>query len=667
MSNNKANDNYRFSIITTPGLTSGVIAKQPILFKILLSITTFVLSSISGGLSGLAGVTIALNIIIPSPNVNLIIDRVPFLCATLVTLIWINVTLKRGLIQGLYITFCFFIVFIFMFLIYGLWVLKLDIFGDLLLIIFVATLVLISLSIISFFSGSYSICLFYYLFNFGIKSKIFLLFLIILSSAISTHLFVISGFVYNRSLENIPPLLEKQITWSTVWGGFLFSVNIGIFALLATNCCEPLNSHFRFLRDWALALASWGGTSFYNLDLSNVNFKNAKLANTDLRARKLYRTCFQGVKGLERARVDSRYLDLENPKVQKLLTQGFSEDKDFSQVNLRGAYLQNTQMRRFNFTDTELTGADLQGADLRGSILVRTQVIGVNFTGANLTGICIEDWSVNSQTCFTNVECDYVYRKLDETGELTDRFPANRNFEPREFESLYQQVENTIQLIFNEGENWQAILFNSLKKLQIEDEELGLQFQGIEKRGDYWVIKVTYDESFSKVRVEERINSAVQDIRHRLADKERELNWLQRQYENILGIASNQAEALKGFSKQPFGNNFVITGSTITNLVGTGNIDYNEASNKIRSIVANGSDPTQVATDIQHLLEQFQGQGIATTPEKQAELIQQLILTEAQNNRDFQQLFVQQGQQIIDALPEGAIATAIKNAIAQLR
>lgn len=140
--------------------------------------------------------------------------------------------------------------------------------------------------------------------------------------------------------------------------------------------------------------------------MSNINFTNSELANTDFRAIKLYRTCLKHVRGLDRARIDNQYLDLSNSQVQKLLIDGSSEDTDFSRINLQGAYLRDADIRHFKFIETNLNKADLQGADLGGSILVRAQVTGVDFTGANLTGICIEDLSVNTKTCFTRVECD---------------------------------------------------------------------------------------------------------------------------------------------------------------------------------------------------------------------------------------------------------------------
>ncbi|OUL35721.1 hypothetical protein BV372_09965 [Nostoc sp. T09] len=464
-------------------------------------------------------------------------------------------------------------------------------------------------------------------------------------------------------LKDILPTLtdieQLTLTRIAIFGGILLTLILTLSSWWVNYYQDVPWRYPDLLRSWTLAIGSWRATSFQNLDLSGVNFRGAKLANTDLRARKLYRTCFQGVTGLERARVDSRYLDLENPRVQKLLTHGYSEAKDLSQLNLRGAYLQNADLRQLDFTDTDLTGADLQNADLRGSILVRTQVIGVDFTGANLTGICIQDWSVNSQTNFTNVECEYIYRKLDDKGEPSDRYPlAGQNFEPREFESLYQEVGNVVELVFKEGVNWRAFAF-TLQKLQIEDDGLGLELKGIEKRGDLWVVKVTHNENAPKEIVEQRLNGVYPEMLNLLASKEQQIN-------KLLGIAADQAEALKGYSKQPFGNSFFISGSTITNLAGSGQIDYDEAAGQVRSIVANGGNLDAVNTKAQNLLNQLQGQSVATTSNQQVELIQQVILAEANKDPFFKQFLLQQGQQVTSAMPESVMTTAMQAAISQL-
>ncbi|NEP11794.1 MAG: pentapeptide repeat-containing protein [Symploca sp. SIO2C1] len=327
------------------------------------------------------------------------------------------------------------------------------------------------------------------------------------------------------------------------------------------------------LRTLVLTVGSWRGTSFHNLDLSGVSFKRAKLANSNLQAKKFYRTCFQKATGLERARVDSQYLDLENLKVQKLLTDASSQDQDFRGLNLRGAYLQGADMRSFDLTDANLTGADFKGADLSESILIRTQLAGADFqrvdlsnnilidanlteadlrqanlrdctlvraqvaradfSGAIMTGICIEDWSVSSKTCFRGVRCDYIYRRYQDQ-QPTDKYPVDRNFEQGEFESLYQEVGNVAELIFKEGVNWRAFAF-TLQKLQLEDEGLGLQLKGIEKRGDLWVVKVTHNEHIPTAQVEQQLKANYENLQRQLANKEQQINQL-------LGIVSKQTE-----------------------------------------------------------------------------------------------------------------------------
>ncbi len=519
-----------------------------------------------------------------------------------------------------------------------------------------------SISIISFFITRFAIALTDVLFRHHrlIKSMgTIIIFLAVITGSILVSLIVIFTEQQNTESEFRDILLNSaQARIVLIFGSLVYTLGLAFSSWLANRIRGVPWNHPDWLRSLVLAAGCWGGTSFHNLDLSGVNLRGARLANSDLRARKLYRTCFQEVTGLERARVDSRYLDLENPQVQRLLTHCYSDNKDFRQLNLRGTYLRNADMRRFNLTDTDLTGADLQGADLRGAIMIHTQVIDVNFTHAKLTGICNKDWSVNSQTDFTEVECDYIYRELDEQGEPTDRFPANRNFEPREFESLYQEVGNVVELIFKEGENWQAALF-SLKKLQLEDESLELELKGIERRGDLWIVKVTHNENYPKQEVEQRLYASYEEMKHQLATKEQQVNQL-------LGIVEDQAKALKGYSQQAFGNSFFILGSTITNLAGSGQIDYDEAADQVRSIVANGGDSAKAMTFTQTLLSQLQGKSVATTSEQQTELIEQVIIAEAQKDPFFKQFLLQQGQQITTTMPENVITSAIQNAIAQL-
>lgn len=492
-----------------------------------------------------------------------------------------------------------------------------------------------------------------------------------------------------------------------------------LILLLSLDFAESRNikSDLDFLRLWAIIYNTLGSTSFRDLDLSGVDFTGANVANTDFRAAKFYRTCLKYLKGLDRARVDNRYFDLDQPEVQMLLTQGFCYEKDFVGVNLQGAYLHGaSDMRDFNLTDARLNGADLQKADLRGStllrtqlpeadlrgadlrrtnftdanltaasireadlrncILVRAQVARADFSRADLTGICIEDWSVSSKTNFTDVRCDYVFRQYED-GQPTHRYPSDRNFEPGEFAALFQQPENELELIFKGDFSYSALSL-AFDKLKTEKPELYLELKGIEQRSNLWVVLVTSNNPTVEAELEQQFSTVYQiatnsdsvettikdsiyrdyeDIKQRLAES-------QQQARQFAGIAESQAETLKNLSKQALGTNFYIEGSNITNLTGQGQIEYTEAAGQIRSLVTRGGTEAQISQGSQQVLSQLQD--VATTLPLQTDLIQQILLKEAQRDPAFRRFLLQQQQQILTDLPPGAIASAIQRAISQL-
>ena len=422
---------------------------------------------------------------------------------------------------------------------------------------------------------------------------------------------------------------------------------------------------FYFIRNWAIAIASWSSPSFYGQDLSGLNFTGAKIANVDFRAKKLHRTCLKAVQGLDRARVDNQYFDLDNPQVQSLLTQGSSENNQFSRVNLRGAYLRDADMRHFNLIETNLEGADLSNADLRESILLRAVLTDADLSRADLTGVCIKDWSINQQTQLTGVACDYIYRNY-ENGRASDRYPAGRDFAPGEFELLYGQVTNAVELIFQDYVDWRALSF-TFEKFQIEDDGLGLELKGVEQRGDYWVVKVTHREGVSKKQVEQQVQSTYDDLRALMEAKDRQINQLLGIVDHQTQAMNQQAQALTNFSQQPFGNSFLITGSTITNLAGSGQIEYQEAASSLRQLMTPANDePAHQSATLQRLIAQMSEQNVATTDEAQKDLIQQILLSEAERDPQFRLLLLQQGEQIIQGLPRADIAIAFQAAIAQL-
>lgn len=457
------------------------------------------------------------------------------------------------------------------------------------------------------------------------------------------------------------PIISYYTPFTRLLFGSLVGCSILKLSFDAVGKEGETNHNFVFLNMWATTLSSQKGTSFCNLDLSSIDFSGARLTHTDLRAKKLYRTCFQGAEGLSKARTDSRCFDFDSLKVQELITTRSSEDRNFIGINLQGTYLKNSDMRQFDLSRANLDGADLSDADLRESVLVGAVLTSADLSRADLTGACIRDWSLNSQTCLTGIECDYIYRDF-ENARPADRYPSDRNFKPGEFESLYQKVINSVELIFQDQVDWTALSF-AFEKFQIEDDGMGLELKGVEQRGDYWIVKVTHGEGVSKQRVEQQVQSTYEDLRVLMEAKDQQIHQLLGIVDGQTKAMGQQAEALTNFSKHPFGNSFFISGSTITNLAGSGQIEYQEAASIVRQLVTPVDDQ---ASTLRRLIAQLSDQNIATTGEAQKALIQQVLLSEAERDPRFKQLLLQQGQQIIESLPNQEIAIAFQAAIAQL-
>ncbi|NEO56379.1 MAG: pentapeptide repeat-containing protein [Okeania sp. SIO3B5] len=131
-------------------------------------------------------------------------------------------------------------------------------------------------------------------------------------------------------------------------------------------------------------------------------------------------------------------------------------------VNLKDTNLANSNLSGANLTGANLSGANLSGANLTGANLLLVQAIETNFKEANLTGACIEDWHINFHTSFENVKCDYIFlRTIGNKKEkfiFKERRPLKENtyFEPGDFEKLIRKSQETIDLIFRNGINWQA-------------------------------------------------------------------------------------------------------------------------------------------------------------------------------------------------------------------
>lgn len=177
---------------------------------------------------------------------------------------------------------------------------------------------------------------------------------------------------------------------------------------------------------------------------------------------------------------------------------------NLSRADLITANLTRAILIETNLIDANLLGANLTDANLIGADLRMTQALSANFTGANLTRAYIGDWNINSQTILDDVNCEYVYMNQNFLERLQERRPSdpNRNFEPGEFTKLFQKALSTVDLIFRNGVDWQALLI-SLEKLRVEADGAELTVQAIENKNDgAFVVRVNVPPDADKAAVE---------------------------------------------------------------------------------------------------------------------------------------------------------------------
>jgi uncharacterized protein YjbI with pentapeptide repeats len=258
---------------------------------------------------------------------------------------------------------------------------------------------------------------------------------------------------------------------------------------------------YAFVRKIAVAFAATGGTSFRGADLTDADFNQAILRNTDFRKANLTRTRFYEAQKLILARVGNSIL--ANIAVFHLLISGNGRDKSYTRANLRGANLIGADLKNANLKEADITEATFQGANLEWANLTLTQAISSDFTNAQMTGACIEAWNIENSTKLDNVDCRFVYLlELPKPGtDDRERRPSSGEFKPGEFTKLFEEVLNTVDLIFDKGIDWKAFVA-AFKKVQVENQDTELTIQSIENKGDgVVVVRVSVPPDTNKEKI----------------------------------------------------------------------------------------------------------------------------------------------------------------------
>jgi|GEM_PF-1716230 len=290
---------------------------------------------------------------------------------------------------------------------------------------------------------TWSVCIVYIYSFWGTKSYFIALLICSFTITLST-----------TYLANLPPKSGVDVVLITCLTA-IFILSVSILVARKALKEEPT---FAWLKHTATAISTIGGTSFSNLEIQNVNFESIDLGHVDFRGSKIYHTSFRGAKNLEFSCVKGTIL--ENPKVRKLLVMPKTieiSEKNFRNVNLTGANLSNLNLEGVDFTGAILVGVDFSNANLTGVNFASAQLFDAIFSGACLDEICICDWSINTETCFKDTRCNWVYLKQGRHGPR-EKKPDIGEFQSGEFEKWIRQLQDTIDLILREQPNVRALV-----------------------------------------------------------------------------------------------------------------------------------------------------------------------------------------------------------------
>ena len=297
----------------------------------------------------------------------------------------------------------------------------------------------------------------------------------------------------------------------------------------------------------AVFICTFFGTSFRNANLTDANFTNAILKSTDLRRANTTKTLWRQAKNLELARTGDTILI--DPKVRDLLITGDGYKKSYTGANLRGANLISANLSYADLKAADISDASLQAACLDWANLTEVQAIGTDFSYAQITGCSLENWNIDVTTKLNEVESKFVYllENFKPNTDDRERRPSSGEFEPGEFTKLFEEVLNTVDLIFRNGIDWQAFM-SSFKQVQVENEDTELNIQSIENKGDgVVVVKVSVPEETNKEKIHREFVQIYDDTVRKLEDKyqaellgkEGEIAIYRQQNENMMSFLNN--------------------------------------------------------------------------------------------------------------------------------
>jgi uncharacterized protein YjbI with pentapeptide repeats len=277
----------------------------------------------------------------------------------------------------------------------------------------------------------------------------------------------LGNIIHNLGSKSTNNLNGTNGAWISV---VLTSIIGAIFGCWFSRTAIHENPQFNWLWKMYILLATTGGTTFNQADLTNAVFTSANLKGGNLKNAIITGVVWYRGKSLERARVGNNYLKL--PQVRELVVRLDGKGQNFNDLNLEGInletpilskasnLLEQTNLSSASFVGTNLNKANLQGVNLEKANLKQAKLNGANLTKACLTGAIIEDWNIDQTTILSNVKCEFIFLKErpDPKSGIQKRLPHSTNtFKPGDFEKYSVGERNTVQLLIRHEQNRQAL------------------------------------------------------------------------------------------------------------------------------------------------------------------------------------------------------------------
>jgi len=367
--------------------------------------------------------------------------------------------------------------------------------------------------------------------------------------------------------------------------------------------------------------ADLNSADFREAELTQANLVNANLSFADLRGADL---SWANLQQADLKQADLRGAELEGTNLNKAYLRGIN----LRTANLRGADLQNT-----NLIEADLNSAILEEADLKGALLMRAQALDSNFEWANLTAACLQDWNTNSATNFSGVTCDYVYLRHQQQ----QRRPISGNFAPGEFTKLFQKAQETVDLIFRNGIDWQAFV-TSFQKLQYSCGSSELFIQAIENKNDgAFVIRIGTPPDINKAVVEQNLKQGYELALKAMDEK---YQYQLRAKDEQIAIYRQQSTNLNEMAKLMAGRPINVEAIAVAE--NNSNSDKSKVNMTFQGAVGNaaGNVENSRIQAIQHNYAPEQRQTLAEAAQEIQELLKQLEVNNPTATEAEQKAFV---------------------------